>query len=825
MGKNFTVCKFDRELYSTKEGLDKILNVVHKYKEKKLVIIASQNHELEKNLEELIVLAVSRKEILWSGMEKLKSDQLARAWGIISPDQRHILEADIRQNFQNIEEVLKSVWLVGECSDVTREYVSGLGNLWITQMLCEYFISRGFSTGRINSKEILEVEREDSGITIQMESSYKKLTAFLKQNEEIDIFFATGGRGMTQSGRSLSLGLHGMEVTASVYANLLGAEELVFWTDSDGVKSADPDKVPAAVTIPSLSYAEATELAYFGAKTLHPAAYTYAIHKKIPIRIRSIDNLDSEGTSISHFSGDSWNSLIKGFSIVDNISLLNIEGSGMVGVPGISSRLFSALHKKGISVITISQASSEHSICCGVVSDQADEAKSIAMEIFKPELDSFKINSIETESDCAILGAVGDLMSGTPGIAAKFFGALGKAGVNVRAIAQGSSERNISAVIKSEDATRALRAVHSGFYLSNLTLSIGVIGPGLIGSTLLDQLASESERLKNDFGVDLRVRGISRSSGMVISDQSLVAGDWRDKLKKTNKKADISKFTKFVNSEYIPHRVIIDCTSSEDIPSNYLDWVRKGIHIITPNKKAGTQAMPNYLQLKKEARERSVYFLYETTVGAGLPIIGTLRDLILTGDKIKKIEGVFSGTLAYLFWRFDGTKPFSTLVKEAKELGFTEPDPRDDLSGMDIVRKTVILAREAGQSIEIDDIPVRSLVPEELVNVGVDEFMAKLGMMDSELDDLYKKAAAKNEVIKYTGIIESTGKCEVLLKSYPKNHPFAGISGTDNIVAFTTDRYNEQPLVVQGPGAGPHVTAGGVFADLLRLASYLGAKL
>jgi len=371
MGKNILVYKFDRDLYSTKEGLDKILNVINKYKEKKLVVVASQNHELEKNLEELIVLAVSRKEILWSGMEKLKSDQLALARGIISPDQRHILEADIRLNFQNMEEVLKSVWLVGECSDITREYVIGLGNLWITQMLCEYFISRGFSAGRINSKEILEVEREDSGITIQMEFSYKKLTAFLKQNEQIDVFFATGGRGTTRDGKSLSLGLYGIEVTASVYANLLVAEELVFWTTSDGVKSADPDKVPAAVTIPSLSYAEATELAYFGAKTLHPAAYTYAMHKKIPIRIRSIDNLDSEGTSISHLSGDSWNSLIKGFSIVDNISLLNIEGSGMVGVPGISSRLFSALHKKGISVITISQASSEHSICCGVSSDQA----------------------------------------------------------------------------------------------------------------------------------------------------------------------------------------------------------------------------------------------------------------------------------------------------------------------------------------------------------------------------------------------------------------------------------------------------------------------
>jgi bifunctional aspartokinase / homoserine dehydrogenase 1 len=825
MDNIFSIFKFDRELYAGKDGINKILEVIKIFRNRKLVIIASQNHDLEKSLENLILLAVSRQELLWSRMEKLKSEHLTLSSDLISSDKRHLIEADIRLNFQNLEEVLKSVWLVGDCSDITREYVTGLGNVWITQMFSEYLKSAGIKCERINSKEIIDVENTGSDLSILMDSSLKKLNNYFRKNEHIDIFVATGGRALSKEGRSVSLGRHGMEVTASVYANLLSAKELVFWTNIDGVKSADPDKVPEAVTIPRLSYAEATELAYFGAKTLHPAAFTYAIHKKIPISIRNVYNPKSEGTVISDLPHKRGDSLVKGFSIVDNISLLNLEGSGMVGVPGISSRLFSALHNKNISVITISQASSEHSICCGVSSTQANEARDIARKIFEPELASYKINSIETENDCAILGAVGDLMSGTPGISAKFFGALGKAGINVRAIAQGSSERNISAVIKSAQSTKALRAVHSGFYLSNQTISIGVIGPGLIGSTFLEQLASESEGLKRNFGVDLRLRGVSRSSKMILDDDNMDISKWSELLENSKLNADIDEFADHINSEYIPHRVIIDCTSSESIPSNYLNWVKKGIHIITPNKKAGTTPMPQYLELMKETRKRGVHFLYETTVGAGLPIIGTLRDLILTGDKIKKIEGVFSGTLAYLFWRFDGTKPFSTLVREARELGFTEPDPRDDLSGMDIVRKTVILAREIGHSVEIEDIPVRSLVPEELVDVSLDEFMNRLEIMDDELDKLYKEAVERNEVIKYTGIIEDDGKCEVLLKSYPKDHPFAGISGTDNIVAFTTERYDEQPLVVRGPGAGPHVTAGGVFADLLRLASYLGAKL
>nr|MDA3835905.1 ACT domain-containing protein [Spirochaetales bacterium] len=424
-----------------------------------------------------------------------------------------------------------------------------------------------------------------------------------------------------------------------------------------------------------------------------------------------------------------------------------------------------------------------------------------------------------------ILAAVGEQMPGVPGIAAKFFGALGKAHINVRAIAQGSSERNISAVIRSSDSTRALRALHAGFFLSNQTLSIGLIGPGLIGSTLLNQISRESERLKRDFNVDLRIRGIANTTRMMLHDQGLDLSKWEQEFKQHAEKINLEAFVSHISADYFPHTVLIDCSTSNTLPKHYTDWIESGIHIITPNKKAGTSPEAEYQRMMAAGRKRSKHFLYETTVGAGLPIIGTLKDLIQTGDRIRRIEGVFSGTLAYLFWRFDGSVPFSKLVHEAKALGYTEPDPRDDLSGMDIVRKAVILSREIGMKVEVEDVPVLNLVPEHLMDVSLEDFMRELYCIDDHLSDLRSKADQRGELLKYVGVIDpEAGICKVELMGYAKDHPFARISGTDNIVAFTTERYHEQPLVIQGPGAGPEVTAGGVFADLLRLSSYLGAK-
>jgi aspartokinase/homoserine dehydrogenase 1 len=459
---------------------------------------------------------------------------------------------------------------------------------------------------------------------------------------------------------------------------------------------------------------------------------------------------------------------------------------------------------------------------------QADAAREAVEEAFAPERQRGLLQEIEVSPGCTILAAVGDGMSGTPGIAARLFGSLVRAGVNVKAIAQGSSERNISVVIDGADATRALRAVHSGFYLSRQTLSIGLIGPGHVGGTLLDQMARRLDWLLDEFGVDLRVRAIAGSKTMVLDEHRIDLDGWRDRLAGQGADtlpSDLDLLADYVHTESVPHAAIIDCSASEEIAMRYGDWLAAGIHVITPNKKANTGSMIYYRQLQESARRADAHYFYETTVGAALPVIQTLRDLVQTGDEVHRIEGVFSGTLSYLFNSFDGSVPFSEIVRAARDKGYTEPDPREDLSGMDVARKVVILARELGMEVGLDDMEIEGLIPEGLEEGTIDEFLDRLAQYDDEMLEVVEGARAEGKVVRFVGVIDPGKGCEVALRSYDAEHPFARIRLTDNIVTFSTGRYSENPLVVQGPGAGPEVTAGGVFADLLRLANYLGATL
>jgi len=413
-------------------------------------------------------------------------------------------------------------------------------------------------------------------------------------------------------------------------------------------------------------------------------------------------------------------------------------------------------------------------------------------------------------------------MAGSPGIAARFFANLGRAGINVRAIAQGSSERNISAVIDSADVTRALRAVHSGFYLSAKTISVGIIGAGVVGGTLLDQILKESDRLHDKFNIDLRIRAIARSSRMLLGERQLDLDNWRESLNSSDAPVDFAEFERHVHAEHLPHAVIIDCTADESIAARYAGWLERGINVITPNKKAFSGPQTYYESLLASAAKGGSHFLYETTVGAALPIIKTIRDLVDTGDRIHSIKGILSGTLAYLFNIYDGSKPFSAIVAEAKENGYTEPDPRDDLSGMDVARKLTILARELGQQIEIGEFPVENLIPEDLRQSSVDEFLAGLAQYDHDMLALYKEAAAEGKSLRYIATLDEQGNAAVSLQKVANDDPFSNMRLTDNLVQFSTDRYAQNPLVIQGPGAGPEVTAGGVFGDLLRLTTFLG---
>jgi bifunctional aspartokinase / homoserine dehydrogenase 1 len=497
----------------------------------------------------------------------------------------------------------------------------------------------------------------------------------------------------------------------------------------------------------------------------------------------------------------------------------------MIGVPGTAHRLFGALREEGISVILISQGSSEHSICCAIPQNQAARAEQVVRAAFAGELDGGQIQSVDTTGDLAILAVVGDGMAGTPGVSAKVFNALGAAAINVRAIAQGASERNISVVVDGKQATRALRATHASFYLSPNTLSIGVIGPGTVGRVLLDQLASQQARLSHEFKLDLRVRGILASKRMLLSERGVELSRWREEYEAGAVSTSLERFIEHVRVDYLPHTVIIDCTADEVVAKHYQEWLAQGIHIVTPNKKANSAPMEYYDSLRTARRLSGAHYLYEGTVGAGLPVIQTLRDLRETGDEIDSIEGIFSGTLAYLFNVYDGTVPFSAIVKEAKQRGYTEPDPRDDLSGTDVARKLIILAREMGLRLEMADVKVTSLVPVDLARGTIDEFLSGLGAHDAAMKQRYLAAHAAGKVLRFVGRITAQGEATVGVVELESKHAFANIALTDNVVRFATSRYNNNPLIVQGPGAGPEVTAGGVFADLLRLSAYLGARL
>ena len=724
------------------------------------------------------------------------------------------------QDADDIRDVLKAIALVRSAPQRSRDVVAGYGEIWSARLLAACLEQASPARGGtwIDARDVVTVHQTELGPSVLWEASHAKF-AEVMPSDFAAIAVITGFIATDEDGLQTTLGRNGSDYSAAIFAALSKASELSIWTDVDGVMSADPRRVPEAQVIDQLTYNEAMELAYFGANVIHPQTLGPAVDNDIPVIIRNSHNPSHPGSRIGQQAERIDN--IKGITAIGGMALVNLEGSGMIGVPGTADRLFAALKKAGVSVTLISQASSEHSICIAVPNDVAERARYVITEAFAEELDSGQIQRVDVSHAQSIVAVVGDGMAGTPGIAARFFGTLGRAGINVRAIAQGSSERNISAVVDSDNATKALRAAHSGFYLSAKTLSIGLIGPGTVGACLLRQLQKQAKRLHDEFNLDLRVRAIARSQTMLLGDRSIDLARWQTDFADNAVDCDLASLESHVNPDHLPHAVIIDCTASEHIADMYPGWLDRGVHVITPNKKAFSGPIDHYAALRESARHGSTHCYYETTVGAALPIITTLRDLIDTGDEIRSLQGIFSGTLAYLFNVYDGSTPFSEIVRAARESGYTEPDPRDDLSGMDVARKLTILARELGQTIEIGDFPVQSLVPEQLRDCSIEEFLDRLSEFDAEIKALYQEADAGGKRLRYVARLGADGSAAVALDAVDADHPFSNINLTDNIVQFETDRYSANPLVVQGPGAGPEVTAGGVFGDLLRLAHHL----
>jgi aspartokinase/homoserine dehydrogenase 1 len=770
-----------------------------------------------------LVEKAARREPVEPGLQALRARHERSATDLLGAAGAKPVLAQLQSELDDIASILKAVSLIRAGSQRSRDLIAGFGEVWSARQIAAFF-ERELGPSRdvvfVDARDVLVIDEGEMGPVVAWELSRPKLAALVPATFK-GVAVITGFIGAARDGLATTLGRNGSDYSGSIFGALLDASEVHIWTDVDGVMSADPRRVPEAKIIDEMSYSEAMELAYFGAKVLHPQTMAPAVGRGIPIWIRNTFNAKHPGTKISAASTHR-DAAVKGISGVDGVALVNLEGAGMIGVPGTADRLFGALREAGVSVMLISQGSSEHSICFAVKDDSAEQVRKVVERAFAAELAQGQVQRVEVTKACGILAVVGDDMAGMPGSSGKFFGTLGQAGINVRAIAQGASERNISAVIDAKDMTRALRAVHSSFYLSAKTVSIGLLGPGSVGGALLDQLAEAGDRLRDRFNLDLRVRAIGGSSRMLLDGRSIDLKHWRASLGAAGK-LDDAQLVDHVQTDYLPHSVLIDCTASQTIADRYGEWLKRGIHVITPNKRAHSGPIGYYQELKRLSRSSRTHFLYEATVGAGLPVIQTLKDLVETGDEIRSISGIFSGTLAYLFNLFNGSRPFSEIVREAKARGYTEPDPRDDLSGMDVARKAVILAREAGLTLELADISVESLVPAALARASVDEFLERLPDFDAPMAERVEQARRAHQVLRYVAEIDvRAGKAAVRLAAFAPSHPFASISLTDNIVQFVTGRYCDNPLIVRGPGAGPAVTAAGIFADLLRLCSMLG---
>ncbi len=715
-----------------------------------------------------------------------------------------------------LDDILQGVSALKELSAQSKDLIVSFGERFSNYMvskIMEQYISNSLY---IDASHYVKTDSNFGNAHLN-EVLTTQLIQSLAQTHGDKLLFVTGFIGSNDKGRVTTLGRGGSDYTAAVFGAVLNASVIEIWTDVNGILTADPRIVRKAFSLPVLSYTEAMELSYFGAKVIYPPTMIPAFLKKIPIAVRNTFQPEFSGTTIQ-FQSDSSSYPIKGISSISDISIINLSGSGMIGKSGFSGRLFTLLAREQINVVLITQSSSEHSITFAVHPSDAEKAlKLIGLE-FELELEANKLIMPEVEENLSVLAIVGENMKRTPGISGKLFHALGRNGINVRAIAQGSSEFNISVIIGKDDLAKALNAVHDAFFAElKKTLHVFNLGTGNIGSTLFRQLHEQHDFLLENNDIEIKVVGVSNSKKMYFNGEGIPLDNWKEQLEDQGEVADLSGFVERMKTMNLPNCVFVDNTASKLPATYYEDIFKANISIVTCNKIANSGDYAQYRLLRDTARRHGVDFFYETNVGAGLPIVGVLKDLMMSGDRLLKIEAILSGTISYIFNNFTGDASFYDVVKKAQELGYTEPDPRDDLGGVDFMRKMLILARDAGLELEPSDVDLGAILPQACLEAtSVDDFYTELLKADQYFNALKEKAQAENKVIRYIGKLLE-GKVSIALEMVDQTHPFYSLSGSDNIISFTTERYKERPLVVKGPGAGAEVTAGGVFADLVNV--------
>ncbi|MBC7565926.1 MAG: bifunctional aspartate kinase/homoserine dehydrogenase I [Pedobacter sp.] len=718
--------------------------------------------------------------------------------------------------FNELEDILQSVYNLRELSPQTKDLILSYGERCSTAMISHIAKQQYPDAIYVDASELIKTDNNFGQAKVNTNLSEMLIKDFYTSNSG-KLLFVTGFISSNDEGRVTTLGRGGSDYTAAIWGAALNAEEIQIWTDVDGMLTADPRIVNKAFSLPELSYTEAMELSYFGAKVIYPPTMIPAFLKRIPIVIKNTFNVDFPGTYIRH--GVSPSSLpIKGISSIDEISILNLSGSGMVGKAGFSGRLFSLLSREQINIVLITQSSSEHSITFAVKPADSLKALSLINKEFELELQAKKLEYPEVENGLSILAIVGENMKRTPGMSGKLFNALGRNGVNVRAIAQGSSEYNISVIISKADLSKAVNAVHDAFYADlKKTLHVFCLGTGNIGKTLFQQLENQMSFLADNNDLQVKVMGISNTRKMLLNPNGINLNNWEQELIEQDMAASLPDFIKKMRAMNLPNCVFVDNTASQNPVDFYLDILQSSISVVTCNKIGNSAEYEQYAAFKQAARTYGVDFFYETNVGAGLPIIRTLRDLMLSGDKISRIEAILSGTISYIFNNYKEGVLFHEVVKEAQDKGYTEPDPRDDLNGKDFMRKMLILARDAGYPLEEKDIELQNMLPPSCMAADtVADFYKELENNTDYFENLKNTAAADKKVLRYIGKMEN-GKVSITLQMVDQNHPFFTLSGSDNIISFTTNRYKDRPLVVKGPGAGAEVTAAGVFADIINV--------
>ncbi len=727
--------------------------------------------------------------------------------------------ANLKFTINELEEILYGVSLVKELSIRTQDLLLSFGEQLSVPLITAFLQQEKTNAVAVDSRQFIFTNNNFGKALVNYPLTNSKIQGYFEKFQGTAIvtgFIATG-----ENNETTTLGRGGSDYTAAILGAALKVEEIQIWTDVDGVMTTDPRIVKNAFSLPYLSYLEAMEMSHFGAKVIYPPSLQPAFNQHIPLRIKNTFNPDFKGTLVG-LQPQPTGRLIKGISSIKSVALISLTGSGMVGIPGVSSRLFGTLATNNISIILITQASSEHSICLAIDPNDSKLALKCIKQEFEIEIERGKIDVPVIDGNKSIIAIIGENMHNTPGISSKLFSALGKNGINTTAIAQGSSEVNLSVVIDDIDLSKSLNAVHQAFFSSEAkTLNLFMVGVGLIGGTLIKQIQEQTKYLLSERRLEINLIALSNTKKMLFDPQGITTDHWKSVLDSSGEKADLEAFVKKMIDLNLPNSIFVDNTSNAAIPNFYQQILSNSISVVTPNKLANSGKYKDYQKLRKEAFLHGVQFLYETNVGAGLPVINTMNDLKNSGDKILKIEGILSGTLSYIFNNFIGETQFSDVVKEAKESGFTEPDPRDDLNGMDVARKILILARESGLAMEPEDIEVENILPEACLKAkSVETFFEELEKSNQHFENLKDSASKEDKKLRFVATLID-GKAKVSLVSVDDSHPFYSLSGSDNIIAFTTKRYFNRPLVIKGPGAGAEVTAAGVFAEIISISNYL----